>query len=62
MFLHRRWVVEEVFVTEHTEVDFFKKNKDKYYAIILGDSAFVPTPLYRKALKEMNGVIMNVKQ
>lgn len=62
MFLHHRWMVEEVFVTKSTEVNFFKKNKDKYYAIILGDSAFVPTPLYRKALKEMNGVNLNVKQ
>lgn len=53
--LHSRWGAEEIFVTEPTEFAFFKENKDKYYALIIGNSAFVPTLSYKQGLKEMNG-------
>lgn len=53
--LHSRWKAEEIFVTDPTEFAFFKENKDKYYALILGNSAFVPTLSYKQGLKEMNG-------
>lgn len=55
LMLHSRWGAEEVFVTDFNEFTFFKDNKDKYYAFIVGDSAFVPLLSYKKGLKEMNG-------
>lgn len=51
--LHSRWKAEEVFVTDPTEFAFFKNNKDKYYAFVVGNSAFVPVLSYKQGLKEM---------
>ena len=53
--IHPRWFEEEIFVTDPLEVAFFKENYKKYFAFIIGDSAFVPVLSYQQALKEMNG-------